>query len=76
VRVIALLADPSLVRAEIDHRLAELRASHPLDVKRDIATKEFARIRGAITRMIEAYHEQLISLYEVRTRWHRSAIAR
>jgi hypothetical protein len=46
----------------------EGRASHPGDVKRDIATKELARLRAAITRLIEAYQEQLISLDELRTR--------
>jgi site-specific DNA recombinase len=66
--VIERLANPSLVRAGIDRRLAELRASHPVDVKRDIATKELARIRAGITRLIEAYQEQLISLDELRTR--------
>src|SRR5206468_11509580 len=60
--------NPSLVRAEIDRRLADLRASHPVDVKRDVATKELARLRAGITRLIEAYQEQLISLDELRTR--------
>jgi len=66
--VLELLANPSLVRAEIDRRLADLRASHPVDVKRDVATKELARLRAGITRLIEAYQEQLISLDELRTR--------
>jgi site-specific DNA recombinase len=58
--VIRLLANPALVRAEIDRRLAELRASHPVDVKRDVATKELTRLRASITRLIEAYQEQLV----------------
>jgi site-specific DNA recombinase len=66
--VIRLLANPALVRAEIDRRLAELRASHPVDVKRDVATKELTRLRASITRLIEAYQEQLVSLDELRTR--------
>jgi len=67
-QVIQLLANPALVRDEIDRRLAELRASHPVDVKRDIATKELVRIRAGITRLIEAYQEQLVSLDELRSR--------
>jgi site-specific DNA recombinase len=67
-QVIQLLANPSLVRAEIDRRLAELRAGHPADVQRDVATRELARTRAGITRLIEAYQEQLISLDELRTR--------
>jgi site-specific DNA recombinase len=67
-QVIQLLANPALVRAEIDRRLAELRADRPVDVKRDGAAKELTRTRAAITRLIEAYQEQLISLDELRTR--------
>ncbi|PYM86003.1 MAG: recombinase family protein [Candidatus Rokuibacteriota bacterium] len=66
--VIRLLTNPSLVRTEIDRRLAELRASDPLDIKRDVATKELARIRTSITRLLEAYQEQLLSLDELRAR--------
>jgi site-specific DNA recombinase len=67
-QVIQLLSNPALVRAEIDRRLTELRTDHVADVQRDVAMKELARIRAGITRMIEAYQEQLISLEELRTR--------
>jgi site-specific DNA recombinase len=67
-QVIQLLAQPALVREEIDRRLAELRVSRPVDVKRDIATKELTRLRIGISRLIEGYQEQLISLEELRTR--------
>jgi len=67
-QVIQLLANPSLVRNEIDRRLAELRTAHPVHVKRDVATKELTRAQAGITRLIEAYQEQLISLHELRTR--------
>jgi site-specific DNA recombinase len=39
-----------------------------VDVKRDVATKELTRLRASITRLIEAYQEQLVSLDELRTR--------
>jgi len=67
-QVIQLLSNPALVRTEIDRRLMELRTDHVDDVQRDVATKELARIRAGITRLIEAYQEQLISLDELRTR--------
>ena len=38
------------------------------DTFRRGATKELARIRAGVTRFIEAYQEQLISLDELRTR--------
>jgi site-specific DNA recombinase len=66
--VIRLLSNPALVRAEIDRRLMELRTDHVGDVQRDVATKELARIRAGVTRLIEAYQEQLISLDDLRTR--------
>jgi len=66
--IVQLLANPTLVRAEIDRRLTELRTDHVGDVQRDVATKELARIRAGITRLIEAYQEQLLSLDELRTR--------
>ena len=66
--VIRLLGNPSLVRQEIDRRLAALRTEHPVTVKRESLTKAVGRIRGAITRLIEAYQEELFSLDELRRR--------
>ncbi|MFC5954782.1 recombinase family protein [Streptomyces pratens] len=66
--ITGLLADPSLIRAEIDQRLEHARTSDP-------ATREQGRLRlalagadTAITRMIEAYQEQLITIDELRSR--------
>jgi site-specific DNA recombinase len=66
--VIRLLANPSLVRQEIDRRLAALRTEHPVTAKREGIVKALARIRGAMARLIEAYQEELLSLEELRTR--------
>lgn len=66
--IIQLLSNPALVRTEIDRRLQELRTDRVGDVQREVATKELARLRAGITRLIEAYQEQLISLDELRTR--------
>ena len=56
-QIIQLLANPSLVRHEIDRRLADLRAGDPVRLGRDMATKELARIQASITRLIDAYQE-------------------
>ncbi len=66
--VVRLLADPALVRQEIERRVAALRRDHPLTTQRDRTTQELARLRGARTRLLEAYQEQLLSLEELRER--------
>src|SRR3989442_11784587 len=66
--VIRLLENPSLVRQEIDRRLAALRTEHPVTVKRESPVKTLTRIRLAIARLIEAYQQDLLSLEELRTR--------
>ncbi len=66
--VIRLLGNPSLVRQEIDRRLAALRTEHPVTMKRESLTKALGRIRGATTRLIEAYQEELLSIEELRKR--------
>ena len=66
--VIRLLENPSLVRQEIDRRLAAVRTEHPITVKRESVVKTVGRIRGAIARLIEAYQEELLSLEELRQR--------
>ncbi|WP_406724452.1 recombinase family protein [Streptomyces sp. GD-15H] len=66
--ITGLLADPALIRAEIDQRLTQVRAG-------DLATRQHARLENAlakattaITRMIEAFQEQLITIDELRAR--------
>src|SRR5262249_44212672 len=66
--VIRLLENPSLVRQEIDRRLAALRTEHPVTVQRESLVKALTRIRRTIARLIEAYQEDLLSLEELRTR--------
>jgi site-specific DNA recombinase len=66
--VIRLLANPSLVRQEIDRRLAALRTEQPVTAKRESLVKTLARIRGAMARLVEAYQEELVLLEELRAR--------
>jgi site-specific DNA recombinase len=63
-----LLEDPALVQAEIDRRLQALRTEHPATKRRDALQRDLARAESAITRLIEAYQEQLISIDELRGR--------
>ncbi len=63
-----LLEDPALVQAEIDRRLQALRTEHPATQRREALERDLARAENALTRMIEAYQEQLISLEELRAR--------
>ena len=64
----SLLADPSLIRAEIDHRLDQARASDPVTTQRARLQTALAKATTAITRMIEAFQEQLVTIDELRAR--------
>ncbi len=66
--ITGLLADPSLIRAEIDQRLAHARTSDPATREQDRLQLALAKADTSITRMIEAYQEQLITIDELRTR--------
>jgi site-specific DNA recombinase len=66
--VTRLLADPALVCAELDRRLAELRAANPATATKARLEREQARTATAISRLLEAYQEQLLSLDELRSR--------
>jgi len=66
--ITALLADPQLIRSEIDKRLEQARTSDPVVKQRKRLELGLAKATTAITRMIEAYSEQLITLDELRSR--------
>jgi site-specific DNA recombinase len=66
--ITALLADPTLIRTEINHRLAQHRATDPATAQRKRLDAALAKATAAITRLIRAYQEELISLDELRTR--------
>ena len=63
-----LLEHPTLVRAEIDRRLQTLRTEHPASRRSEALQRDITRAESAITRLIEAYQEQLLSLDELRDR--------
>jgi site-specific DNA recombinase len=65
--ITGLLADPQLIRVEIDKRLDQARTADPTNRQRASLELALAKASSAITRMIEAFSEQLISLDELRT---------
>ena len=66
--IAGLLADPSLIRAEITNRLEQHRTADPATAQRTRLDAALAKSSEAIKRLIGAYQEQLISLDELRSR--------
>jgi len=66
--VVALLAQPQLIRGEIVRRLEQRQSTHPVAVERARLERELSRTVRAKARMIEAYQEELITLEELRAR--------
>jgi len=66
--VTRLMADPRLIRAEIERRLSDLRATSPITAQKSRLELEFSRCTRAKTRLLEAYQEELVSLDELRAR--------
>ncbi|MGH9304756.1 MAG: recombinase family protein, partial [Acidimicrobiales bacterium] len=67
-QVTALLADPGLVQAELDRRLAELRQANPATAERARLELELTRTTKGIERLVQAYQEDLLTLDELRAR--------
>ena len=67
-QVLALLENPELIKAEIERRLATLRAEHPASHRRDGLERDLTRAQNALRRLIDGYQEQLITLDELRAR--------
>jgi site-specific DNA recombinase len=66
--ITGLLADPRLIRTEIDKRLHAARTADPANRQRESLQLALAKATTAITRMIEAFQEQLVTIDELRTR--------
>ena len=66
--ITALLADPTLIRSEINKRLEQHRTVDPATAQRRRLDIGLAQATTAISRLIGAYQEELISLDELRTR--------
>jgi site-specific DNA recombinase len=66
--ITGLLADPQLIRTEIDKRLDSARTTSPVAQQRKRLDTALAKTNNAITTMIEALSEQLITIDELRAR--------
>ena len=66
--ITGLLADPALIRAEIDKRLDQARTSDPARSQRKRLETALAKATASISAMIEAVAEQLITIDELRAR--------
>jgi len=66
--ITGLLADPALIRAEIDKRLQAARTSDPVTSQRNRLETALAKATASITTMIEALSEQLITIDELRAK--------
>jgi len=67
-KVLELLQDPGLIRAEIERRLEAIRNASPTKRRQGSLRKESARLQNSIGRLLDAYQEELISLEELRRR--------
>ena len=65
--ITGLLADPALIRAEIDQAPGAARTSDPVTATQRLDAA-LAKTTTAITRMIKAFSEQLITIDELRAR--------
>jgi site-specific DNA recombinase len=66
--ITGLLADPALIRAEIDKRLQAARTCDPARSQRTRLETALAKATASISAMIEALSEQLITIDELRAR--------
>jgi site-specific DNA recombinase len=67
-QVLALLKNPGLIKAEIERRLAALRAEHPASHRREGLQRDVTSAQNALRRLIDGYQDQLITLEELRAR--------
>jgi site-specific DNA recombinase len=66
--ITGLLADPHLIHDEIDKRLRQARTGDPAARQRSRLELALAKATTAVTRIIEAFSEQLITIDELRAR--------
>ncbi|HSO97888.1 MAG TPA: recombinase family protein, partial [Solirubrobacteraceae bacterium] len=63
-----LLCEPDLVRTEIDRRLRSTRETDPAARRGETLTAELTRAERSITRLVDAYQDEQITLDELRGR--------
>jgi len=63
-----LLCEPDLIRTEIDRRLRSMRETDPATRRSETLAVELTRAQRAITRLVDAYQDEQITLDELRDR--------
>lgn len=66
--MVRLLEDPTLIQAELNRRLEAARNSSSTKRRQETLTRELARVRKSMERLLTAYQEELLSLDELRRR--------
>jgi site-specific DNA recombinase len=67
-KVVELLTNPGLVRAEIGRRIKAIQDANPTKQRKDTIEKELLRIHKSIKKLLDAYQEDLLQLEELRDR--------
>jgi len=67
-KVVELLSNPDLVKAEINRRVEEIQSSNPTKRRKESIEKELLRLGNNIQRLLDAYQEDLIKIEELRDR--------
>ena len=70
-QVVELLANPDLVRTEINRRIKAIQDSNPTKQRKEAIEKELLRIDKSIKKLLDAYQEDLLQLEELRDRMPR-----
>ena len=66
--LILLLDDPSLIRSEIDRRMAAAKKADPRRKREEDLRRERVRLESSTERLVTAYQEGLLTLAELRQR--------
>src|SRR5450755_872982 len=66
--IIRLLEDPTLIKEELERRLAAAKDAAPSKRREDTLNRELVRIQKSMERLTTAYQEDLLSLDELRQR--------
>ena len=67
-KVVELLTNPDLVRAEINRRIKAIQDANPTKQRKDTIEKELLRIHKSIKKLLDAYQDDLLQLEELRDR--------
>lgn len=66
--ITSLLTDTALIRGELDRRLQEMRSVSLVTAQKSRLELELSRATKAMSRLVEAYQEELLPLEELRRR--------